>query len=299
MNPLSALYIAVLATGAGAAGVFCYRVACTPAEAPNLLGIRGLKRVRALQASPVFASCEGALRWFGNQVGRVLTPTLRASLDRRLMLAGDVLGLSPGEFVALSLLLSVAAGALAAVQIALATEPQQRVALLVPLAALLPYARLSSLRDERRKRVNHGLPPLIDLLVLCLSAGLDLPGALRHVVAQSSNPDDALSEELGFVLQELRMGKTRKAALTQFAERLPTNSVREFVNAVIQAEERGNPLARVLQIHAEVSRRERSVRAEEAAAKTSTKLMIPMLMMFVAIGCLIFGPLALKMGGAF
>lgn len=299
MTTLSALYVAVLATGAGAAGIFCYRVACAPAETPNLLGIRGLKRVRALQGSSLFATCESGLRWFGSQVGRVLTPALRANLDRRLTLAGDVLGLSPGEFVALSLLLAVAAGAFAAAQIALATEPQERIALLVPLAAFLPYARLSSLRDERRRRVNHGLPPLLDLLVLCLSAGLDLPGALRNVVAQSSSPDDALSEELGFVLQELRMGKTRRAALMQFAERLPTSSVREFVNTVIQAEERGNPLARVLQIHAEVARRERSVRAEEAAAKTSTKLMIPMLMMFIAIGCLIFGPLALKMDGAF
>ncbi|HET9930424.1 MAG TPA: type II secretion system F family protein, partial [Polyangiaceae bacterium] len=216
MTILSALYVAVLATGSAAAGVFCFHLACAPAEAPNLLGIRGLKRVRALQGSPMFASCEGAVRWFGSHIGRLLTPVLRASLDRRLMLAGDVLGLSPGEFVALSLMLSVAAGAFAAGQLAFSTEPEERVMLLVPLAFVMPYARLSSLRDDRLKRVNHGLPPLIDLLVLCLSAGLDLPGALRNVVAQSSNPDDPLSEELGFVLQELRMGKTRKAALTQF-----------------------------------------------------------------------------------
>jgi tight adherence protein C len=140
---------------------------------------------------------------------------------------------------------------------------------------------------------------VIDLLVLCLSAGLDLPGALRHVVSQCNNPEQPLIEELGFVLQELTVGKTRKVALTQLAERLPFEPVREFVGAIIQAEEHGNPLARVLQIHAEVSRQQRTVRAEEAASRAGVKMMIPMVMIFAAILVVIIGPMALSVKDKF
>lgn len=289
----------VLATGFGAVTVATYRIARMPATQPNLLGIRGLKRVRALQESPVFATWEPFLRWFGGQLGRVLGPRQRANVDARLMSAGDVLGLSAAEFVALSVLCGGATGLIAAAHAAISGQVEGRLIALAIVAAVLPWGRLASLREERRQRVNQGLPPVLDLLVLCLSAGLDLPGALGNVVTRSSNPSDPLCEELGFVLQELRVGKTRRAALTQFAERLPTKPVREFVGTVIQAEERGNPLARVLQIHAEVSRRERSVRAEEAAAKAGVRMTIPMLMMFGAILCLVVGPLVLKTKSVF
>lgn len=299
MTLLSVLYSLVLGTGFGAVAVAAYRIAGVPAAQPNLLGIRGLKRLRALRESPLFASCEPTLRWLGSQLGRVLGPRQSASLDARLMLAGDVLGLSAAEFVALSVLCGGAVGVFAAAHAVLSGHVERRLVALAVVAAVFPFGRLSSLRDERRRRVNQGLPPVIDLLVLCLSAGLDLPGALRDVVVRSSSPSDPLNEELGFVLQELRVGKTRRAALTQFAERLPTKAVREFVGTVVQAEERGNPLARVLQIHAEVSRRERSVRAEEAAAKAGVKMTIPMLMMFGAILCLIVGPLVLKTKSVF
>jgi tight adherence protein C len=134
----------------------------------------------------------------------------------------------------------------------------------------------------------------VDLLVLCLSAGLDLPKALRHVISRSSNPRDPLVEELGLILQELQVGKTRKMALAHFAERVPLEPVREFVGALIQAEEHGNPLARVLQVHAEVSRQQRTTRAEEAAARAGVKMMIPMVLVFGSLLILIIGPMALS-----
>jgi tight adherence protein C len=136
---------------------------------------------------------------------------------------------------------------------------------------------------------------VIDLLSLGLSAGLDFPGSLRQVVDKASTPDDPLIEELNLILEELRMGKTRKEALSQFAARVPGETVREFVGAVIQAEERGNPLARVLQIQAETSRQRRSVRAEEAASRASLQIIMPMVMIFVAILMLIVTPMAMEL----
>lgn len=300
MNALPWLYASALLFGFSSATIAAYTVACVPAKQPNLLGIRGMKRVRALQSNAQFANIEPSLRWSGMQLRRVLSDTTLAAIDRQLVLAGDYWGLLPEEFVALCTL-SVGSSLLTSAVYAILTDGGLGTTALVlaVLAGIIPYSRLTAAQETRKKKVNLGLPPVIDLLVLCLSAGLDLPGSLRHVVAKSSNPSDPLIEELGFVLQELHVGKTRKAALTQFAERVPIDCVREFVGAVIQAEEHGNPLARVLQVHAEVSRQQRTVRAEEAASRAGVKMMIPMLMIFAAILIFIIGPIFMSIKGVF
>jgi tight adherence protein C len=158
---------------------------------------------------------------------------------------------------------------------------------------------MSGIEAERRRAIQNGLPYVVDLLALGLSAGLDFPGALSRVVEKSSNPNDPLVEELNLVLQELQVGKTRKDALAQFAERVPSDSVVEFVSAVTQAEESGNPLGRVLQIQAEVSRQRRSVRAEEAASRASVKMIGPLVLLFGAILLLIVSPMVLELEGTF
>jgi tight adherence protein C len=101
------------------------------------------------------------------------------------------------------------------------------------------------------------------------------------------------------LLQEQKVGKTRKAALLQFAARAQSESVKEFVASAVQAEERGNPLGHILQIQAEASRRRRSVRAEEAAARASVKIMMPLMLAFVAVILLIAAPLALQLQSTF
>jgi tight adherence protein C len=291
---LSVLYAAILMLGAGAVLILAYGVLCMPVVPPSLLGIRGLKRVQALRHSRLFFDLEPALRGSGMQVRKMLGGRVYAALDRQLMLAGDFFGLLPEEFVALSALLAGLGLSLGWAYSFLGERSLAYALVAALLGGLAPYSRLTAMQEERQKRVDTGLPPVIDLLVLGLSAGLDLPGALRQVVDKSSDGSDVLIEELGFVLRELHVGKTRKAALLQLCERLPTQSVREFTGAVIQAEEHGHPLSRVLQIHAEVSRRERSTRAEEAAAKAGVKMMVPMVMLFVALLLLIVGPMFLS-----
>ena len=104
-------------------------------------------------------------------------------------------------------------------------------------------------------------------------------------------PGEYLMREFGYLLQELSLGKTRKEALLQFAERAPAEVVREFVSAVVQAEERGNPLAHVLMIQAESARQRRSVRGEELAAKAGIKMIGPCLCIFLCVVLLIGGPM--------
>jgi len=276
-----------------------YTVARVPTTGASYLGVRGLKRLRAEQRSALFRQLEPALRWLGAHIRPLLSETLRARIDRQITLAGDFWGLLPEECVALTLL-SLLAGLLAgAAYGALLSRGPLYVIVGGMLGLMLPYLQLTGIEQERRKRVQNGLPYVIDLLSLGLSAGLDFPGALRQVVDKSSSRSDALIEELNLILQELQVGKTRKQALEQLAFRVPCEVVREFVGAVCQAEERGNPLGHVLEIQAEASRQRRSTRAEEAASRASVKMLGPMVLVFAAILLLIVSPMFLQIQDAF
>jgi tight adherence protein C len=164
-----------------------------------------------------------------------------------------------------------------------------------PLGAALPYLTISGEAQRRLKQVNRGLPYVIDLMALAMSAGQDFPGAVRQVVEKSSDPNDALVEEFTRILQELQLGRTRKQSLLGFAQRAPIESVQEFVSAVVQAEDRGNPVADVLQIQAAVSRLRRSVKAEEAAAKAGVAMVAPLFLLFFCIMLLVMAPMILQL----
>ncbi|HHH28490.1 MAG TPA: type II secretion system F family protein, partial [Polyangiaceae bacterium] len=101
---------------------------------------------------------------------------------------------------------------------------------------------------------------------------------------------DSLVEEFRFMLRELELGRTRRQALENFADRCPTEAVRDFVGTVIQSEEKGNPLAEVLRIQATMLRMRRSVMAEEAAARAAVLMMGPLMLIFSAIILVLLGP---------
>lgn len=276
-----------------------YTVASVPSVQPSYLGVRGLRRLRAEQQNALFRQLEPVLRWLGARIAPLLGESLRSRIDRQITLAGDFWGLKPEECVALTLFSLLAGLAAGATYGALLSRGFLYVILGGMVGVMLPYLQLTGIEQERRKRVQNGLPYVIDLLSLGLSAGLDFPGALRQVIDKSSSGRDALIEELSLILQELQVGRTRKQALEQLAERVPCEAVREFVGAVTQAEERGNPLGHVLEIQAEASRQRRSTRAEEAAARASVKMLGPMVLVFGAILLLIVCPMFIQIQDAF
>src|SRR5687768_4245853 len=147
----------------------------------------------------------------------------------------------------------------------------------------MPYLQLTSAAQKRVRSIQKALPHVVDLMVLGLSAGLDFSGALRQVIERAATADEPLIEELRLLLQELKLGHTRRQALAQLADRAPCDSVRDLVAAVMQSEEQGTPLASVLATQAHTSRQRRSVEAEEAAAKASTSLMVPLALLFIAV----------------
>jgi tight adherence protein C len=284
---------------AGGASVVTYFVASAPSRTASRLGLRGLRRQRALRENQTWAQFEPLVRWVGVRVNGILTDEQYASLDRQLLLAGDYLGLVPEEYLAMSLMAGGMGGVVGVVAGISLGFGAVLALLLGPIGASLPYMAVSEAHEERMKQINRGLPYVIDLMALAMSAGQDFPGAVRQVVDKSSDPDDALVAEFGVILQELQLGMTRKQALEGFGRRAPSEAVAEFVGSVVQAEERGNPVAAVLQIQASVSRIRRTVRAEEGAAKAGVAMVGPLMLVFLTIMILVMGPMLLKISKEF
>ncbi len=283
-----------------AVGLVSYAVFTAPTPQRTLLGLRGLKRKQAAERSLIWRALAPLVEWLAQRVAPFLSNAVRSRLDRRLTLAGDVWGLNPEELVSLAFLL-VSGGALLGATYAKVTGGSVGLAYLAGLAgAALPMARFISLEQERAKEIQHELPLAIDLISLALSAGLDFTAALRQVLDNSTTSTPTpLTEEIALMLHELKIGKTRRQSLEQFKARAPYDCVVEFVNAVVQADEQGHPLAQVLTVQAESSRERRSVRAEEAAAKASVKLIVPLLLVFVAVCLLMFAPMVMELSSIF
>lgn len=262
-----------------------------PAPRPEV-GLRGLKRKLALEKGGLFPLIEPVMRFVAGHVSKLPLDETRASIAQKLMHAGDYLGLTPDEYIALSILsgtLFFILGVIAALMLPGGFNPLV-VFMLTLLGAILPYLKVQSEIERRFKQINRGLPFAIDLASLAMGAGLDFPGALRQVTEKSPDKSDALYEELTRILNEIDLGRTRRQALEGFAERAPTESVRDFVFAVIQSEEKGNPLADVLTIQATTLRMRRSVAAEEAAARAGVLMIGPLMLIFACIMLIILGP---------
>ena len=294
---LTGVSLTVLLYRFGAAGmvflslaIASYTVGSAPTRVASRLGLRGLKRQRALESNGAWAAIEPLVRWLGVRVSGIPTEEQRVSLDRQISLAGDFLGLTAEEYLALYIL-SSAGGAAAGAATGFFLDMTTLLTIVgVVVGAIAPYMIVSGEAQERIKNISRGLPYIIDLMALAMGAGLDFPGAVRQVVDKSSNPDDPLVEEFTLILQTLNLGRTRKDALLAFVDRAPAASVSEFVNSLVQAEERGNPVSEVLLIQAGTSRTRRSVRAEELAAKAGVKMTGPLMLIFLAVLTLIIAP---------
>lgn len=288
---------AFLAAGLGLSGasilVSVWTAAIMPSRPAARLGRRGRRRMESLAKSPMWARVEPLVRWLGVRLSAFIPETTARALDRQLVHAGDYLGLLPEEYVALSIL-SGLFGALFGSAIELVAHAHGLAIFGFATCGLIgPYMDISGAGQERLLRVTRSLPYAVDVLSLCMGAGLDFPGAVRQYAAKAM-PGDPLADEMEYVLQMLQLGHTRRVALLDFAERVPTTAVHEFVHTVIHAEEKGHPLADALVIQAQVSRMRRSVRAEEQAAKAGVKLIAPLALIFGSIILLLLGPMLIR-----
>lgn len=272
-----------------------YAAAVAPLSDGKRMGLRGLKRQRAIEQGELWRSIEPVVRWLGMRVSGLMTESYRRHLDHQVAIAGDYLGLLPEEVLSLSILSGLVGLVVGGIIAALSGIGVLALAACCIFGAMAPSLNISSAAATRFKAVNRRLPYAINLLALGVGAGLDFPGAVRQVVQKSGTSDDPTVEEFTLILQGLQLGRTRRQALEDFATRVPSDAVNEFVGAVVQAELRGNPVANVLRIQAEVSRQRRSVHAEEAAAKAGVAMVAPLLLVFITILLLIIAPMAMSL----
>ncbi|MEZ4220813.1 MAG: type II secretion system F family protein [Polyangiaceae bacterium] len=294
--PYPVLRYAVMVMLCLALAAAMYAMASAPTREANRFGMRGLKRQRAIDESDGWARLEPLVRWLGVRLSGIVPQETRRNIDRHLALAGDWLGISAEEFLGLTIV-SFFGGLGFGVIFGVLTDMGALMVMIIgPVGAAVPYLQMQSIAQERLRSINRGLPYAIDLIALAMSAGKDFPGALRQVVEKSSNQRDGLVEEFGRILQELQIGKTRRQAMLDLAERVPSESVMEFVNSVVQAEEKGNPLADVLQVQAGMTRMRRSVNAEKSAAKAGVAMVGPLVLLMACVMILILAPIFMKLG---
>jgi len=291
---LLALELGLLLAVAGAVfGAVTLASGVSVAPAPRL-GRRGAGRRQTLEAGGLFALAEPVIGFVAALVALIPAPAWRNRQELELRRASYPLGLTPDEYSALSILSALL---LAVVVGALAQASGSSVTIALPAAAfgaILPVLQVQEIVRGRIKEVSRGLPHAIEIAAMCMGAGLDFPGSLRQLTQPNSVAKNALSEEFATILEELDLGHTRREALLGFADRVPTQAVRDFVNAVIQAEQRGNPLARVIQVQGRMLNMRRSVAAEEAAARAGVLMIGPMVLLVMCILLLLMGPFFVK-----
>jgi tight adherence protein C len=165
--------------------------------------------------------------------------------------------------------------------------------LLVGVTALgffVPRFLLKKKLQERQQRLRLGLPDALDLTVICVEAGLSLDQAMMRVGEDLRTAHPELSGEFHLFDLETRAGKPRVEALRNLAERTGVDDIRALVGTLIQTDRFGTSVAQALRVHSESLRTERRQRAEEQAAKTTVKMIIPLVLfvmpslIFVTVG---------------
>lgn len=158
---------------------------------------------------------------------------------------------------------------------------------------LVPSMVLTYLMRRRQDEIRHALPDAIDLLVICMEAGLGVDQAMVKVADEMAVSTPSLAEEFQIINREQRAGKPRLDAWRSMAERVDIDWVRQFVAMLVQTERFGTPIAQALGVFADGMRTQRTQAAEEQAAKTGVKLLFPLMLIFPSILVVTLGPAVL------
>ncbi len=227
---------------------------------------------------------------------RLIPSNLYKLIRRKLDLAG--LYSTAVEMYAVNQLLYMAGLPLAflALNLFLFKYPLNTVLYAVPallaIGYYFPIVRLNTLVENRRRAMFRAFPDFVDLMTICLEAGMGIDAALTLMIKKGQ--PSPLREELSKTLQEIRVGKPRVQALKDLAKRVDMKEITSFVVAVVQAEQIGGNLSQTLKIQSEIARDARWQKAQELAQKAPIKLLFPMLLLiFPNIFLIIFGPILL------
>lgn len=220
---------------------------------------------------------------------------------RRLELAGNPWPIDAATFLAIRFILAVVLGGLL-VAVVLISPPSNASDNFMYIGGatfagfFLPHLMLTSRITRRQKEIRKAMPDALDLLTICVEAGLGFDAALSKV---SEKWENELSLAFARVIREIQLGKVRREALKDMSDRLGIPEMTSFVAAIIQSEQLGVSLAKVLRIQADQMRVKRRQRAEEEAHKAPIKMIIPMaLLIFPSILIIILTPAVIQIMGS-
>ena len=226
-----------------------------------------------------------------------------SGIQKRLALAGNPNNLSANDFLGVLGVSVIAIAGLVFLLMGLAGADVATAALLGlaggGIGYYIPTLWLSSKVKSRQKEIQQAMPDSLDLLVISVEAGLGFDAAVQRLTEKA---DHALAKEFRRMLAEVRMGRSRRDALKDMVNRTEVPDLNTFVSAIIQADQLGVSVSRVLSVQSEQIRLLRRQRAEEAAAKAPLKMLFPMiLLIFPSMFIVILGPSipSLLGGGSF
>jgi tight adherence protein C len=235
-----------------------------------------------------------AIERLGSLLSRSTPQKARQDLLNRLELAGRPGNLTPEDFAAVRLVAAAIVGALGLLIGLLLANPVYLVIALVAgviLGYYLPVLWLKQKVDARKSEIQKALPDALDLLVICVDAGLGFDAALARVTDKYKN---ALSELLAKALREVSLGRPRLEALDEMGRNSGVEDLHNFIQAVIQSEQFGTGIGKILRIQADEMRRKRRQRAQERGAQATLKMMLPMVgCIFPTLWIVLLGPAVL------
>jgi tight adherence protein C len=238
---------------------------------------------------------------------RVVVPTLRrfsktivrftpnSTIERtakQLELAGSPRNLSAAEFWGIRILVTLLFAGLTFVMMARFNQPLNKQVTYTlggfVIGFMLPQMWLKSKIDRRKQAIIKKFPDALDLMTICVDAGLTFDGAMAQV---GEKWDDPLSQEFARVVNELQLGKTRRQALRDLSDRTNVSDVQSFIASVLQADQLGVSIGKVLRIQSEQMRIRRRQRAEELAQQAPVKMTFPLVfLIFPSILLVLLGP---------
>ena len=223
-------------------------------------------------------------------------------LRQKLSRAGDPYNLTPAGFQAVRYALS-ALGAIAGLAMGVVL-PILPLVLEVPLSGalfaafgyFLPRLWLEQRISQRRGQIHRSLAEATDLLTLVVESGMSLDEGLLSITERFHN---ALGDEIGKVLREIRLGRPRMAALEHMAESVGVADLHHLVEAIVQSDQMGVPIARLLRVQATEMRRRQRQLAQERAAQASSRMVFPMVgCIFPVLWIVLLGPAIIQAVGA-
>ena len=250
-------------------------------------------------SSPVQGTKKTLLRAFGS-LGERVRPENKEELSlmrTRLMMAGYRGQRGPVIFFGFKVFLTIILPAIFfVVQLFIVKTPSatMTMAILVLLALIgfyLPNIWLRIKTDRRKEKISNGFPDALDLLVVCVEAGLGLDAAVKRVGEEMRLSSSELSEEFGILNMELQAGKLRHDALKNLALRTGLDDVNNLVTLLVQTDKFGTSVGQALRVHSEFMRTKRYQKGEEMANKLPVKILFPVILfIFPALFVVILGP---------